>query len=124
MLDFLNSMLPVLIPLLTAVVGLLAAWVGLLKNKVSKRYGEALAGLEGDEKLRAYLLERMAVAETTYKVFGDAIGQKVGGMKKENVLKDLQIFAISNGIAYDAAKWSDEIEQMIAFSKTINAARR
>lgn len=124
MFDFMTQIAPVFIPLLTAVVGLLAAWLGLLKTKISKRYGEALAGLEGDEKLRAYLLERMAVAETSYKVFGDALGQKVGAMKKENVLKDLQIFAISNNIPYDPAKWSEELEQMIAFSKTINAARK
>lgn len=48
-------------------------------------------------------------------------GTTAGAMKKKNVLADLQAYALAHGYEFDAEYWSNKIDEIVAFTKKVNA---
>lgn len=44
-----------------------------------------------------------------------------GAMKKKNVMTDLQAYALAHGYEFDAEYWSNKIDEIVAFTKKVNA---
>ena len=50
-----------------------------------------------------------------------AQGSSAAAMKKDNVLSKLQAYALSNGYEFDAVYWSDKIDEIVKFTREVNA---
>ena len=65
-------------------------------------------------------------AEATYKAFDVVMKQQnssAGSLKKETVATKLQTYALSNGYEFDAEFWSNKIDELVKFTKDVNAKR-
>lgn len=51
-------------------------------------------------------------------------GASAGAMKKENVTTKLQAYALANGYEYDAEYWSAKIDEIVAFTREVNAKKK
>lgn len=63
-------------------------------------------------------------AEITYKTVDELLkarGQSAGTLKKETVLAKLRTYAIENGITLDVETWSKKIDDLVTFTKEVNA---
>ena len=47
-----------------------------------------------------------------------------GAMKKKSVSTDLQSYALAHGYEYDAAFWSAKIDEIVAFTREVNAKKK
>lgn len=108
--------------------------IALKLSKTIKAKRSALEATEnakseaGEEKafneMLSYSFDLIRVAEDAYKGIDKVMksqGGSAGGMKKKSVLSDLQTFALSNGIKFDSSFWSKKIDEIIDFTKTVNA---
>jgi flagellar basal body-associated protein FliL len=78
------------------------------------------AELEMEQAAKSFIAE----AEITYKSFDDLLkakGQSAGAIKKETVLAKLRNYAIEKGITIDSEKWSERIDELVAFTKKVNS---
>ena len=50
-----------------------------------------------------------------------AQGSSAGAMKKDNVLSKLQAYALSHGYEFDADYWSKKIDEIVEFTREVNA---
>lgn len=107
-----NNVIPVLPTGLGLVIAsLVAVYQAIKKGKVKKfdvLYDKMIDEMENAEKMYQPIKEK---------------GIDVSVMKKQSVLNALQIFANANKIEFDSDTWNEELEKMIAFSKTINAEK-
>jgi hypothetical protein len=67
----------------------------------------------------------IADAEIAFKGF-DALMRSqqnttAGAMKKDTVLTKLQAYALAQGYEFDADYWSQKIDEIVAFTKKVNA---
>ncbi|MBR5845498.1 MAG: hypothetical protein IKY65_04485 [Rikenellaceae bacterium] len=46
-----------------------------------------------------------------------------GPMKKDTVFSKLQAYALQNGYTFDAEEWSAKIDELVAFTKSVNAKK-
>lgn len=63
-------------------------------------------------------------AETAFKGFDSIMRQQnttAGEMKKDNVITKLQAYALSHGYVFDAEYWSQKVDEIVAFTKKVNA---
>lgn len=51
-------------------------------------------------------------------------GSSAGAMKKENVTTKLQAYALAHGYEYDAEFWSAKIDEIVAFTREVNAKKK
>lgn len=51
-------------------------------------------------------------------------GESAGAMKKDNVLTKLQTYALQNGYDFDVAFWDEKIDEIVAFTKNVNAKKK
>lgn len=80
----------------------------------------AAAELEMEQAAKTFIAE----AELTYKSFDELLkarGQSAGALKKETVLAKLRTYAIEKGITIDVDKWSEKIDEIVKFTKQVNA---
>jgi type IV secretory pathway TrbF-like protein len=67
----------------------------------------------------------IADAEVAFKGFDALMRQQqnttAGAMKKDTVLTKLQAYALSHGYEFDAEYWSQKIDDIVAFTKKVNA---
>lgn len=67
----------------------------------------------------------IADAEIAFKGFDALMRQQqnttAGAMKKDTVLTKLQAYALSQGYVFDAEYWSNKIDDIVAFTKKVNA---
>lgn len=47
-------------------------------------------------------------------------GKSAGTVKKDSVMSKLQAYALEKGYAFDAAYWSEKIDQTIALTREVN----
>lgn len=111
---------------LSFVVGTAIPFIIALVNAIKKR---AAAKTEAEkEKANSELLavakDLIAKVETEYKeynAFLKARGQSAGSVKKNSVMTDLKAYAIEKGYAFDADTWSENIDKLVEFTRTVNA---
>ena len=117
------------------ILSIVAALVGTIIPAILK-FGKAVkARVEAEtdaakEKANADLLatanEFIQLAEASYEGFNTILkaqGSSAGTMKKENVMVKLQAYAIQKGYEFDADAWSAKIDEIIAFTREVNAAK-
>lgn len=66
-------------------------------------------------------------AEKAYAGFDAVMKQQnssAGAMKKEHVTAKLQTYALSHGYEYDEAYWSNKIDEIVAFTREVNAKKK
>lgn len=76
---------------------------------------------EADMKAKAQQL--VLIAENSFADINDILkdkGKSAGGMKKQNVMTELQQYAITNGYTFDREKWSDIVESIVTLTKQVN----
>ena len=117
------------------ILSIVAALVGTIIPAILK-FGKAVkARVEAEtdaakEKANADLLatanEFIQLAEASYEGFNTILkaqGSSAGPMKKENVMVKLQAYAIQKGYEFDADAWSAKIDEIIAFTREVNASK-
>lgn len=125
-----------LIPLILSAVAAVFAFVVAVRSKIKANQAAAEAKTEADkaqaeaEKAAADLeMEEAAMrfiseAETLYKTY-DAImkqnGASAGPLKKETVLAKMRTYAIEKGFSLDVSEWSEKIDELVSFTKSVNS---
>lgn len=117
------------------ILSIVAALVGTIIPAAVK-FGSAIkARIQAEtdaarEKANADLLataqDFIQVAETSFEGFNKILksqNSSAGPMKKENVLVKLQAYAIQKGYEFDADEWSAKIDEIIAFTREVNASK-
>lgn len=114
------KLIPVLLGAVSAVVAFVAAWKAKRKAKTAEE--KAKAELEMEEAAKTFIAD----AETLYKAYDTMAkqnGGSAGALKKETVLAKLRTYAIEKGITLDVAFWTDKIDELVAFTKSVNAKK-
>ena len=98
----------------------IALWRSIKACKAAK--GEA-----AKEKAEADLLATakgfIAAAEVAFEGFDKTMksqGSSAGAMKKDTVFNKLQAYALQNGYAFDVDAWSAKIDELVAYTKSVN----
>lgn len=80
------------------------------------------------EAANADLLETakgfISAAEVAFEGFDKmmkAQGSSAGAMKKDTVFTKIQAYALQNGYDFDADLWSAKIDDLVAYTKSVNA---
>lgn len=79
------------------------------------------------EKANADLLATakgfISAAEVAFEGFDKTMkaqGSSAGAMKKDTVFNKLQAYALQNGYAFDVDEWSQKIDDLVAYAKSVN----
>lgn len=126
------SFIPLLLGAVTAITTFVFSWKA--RNKAKKeaelaKTEEEKAKAEADLKAAELAMEQAAKsfisdAETMYKTVDELLkarGQSAGSLKKETVLAKLRTYAIEKGYTLDVSVWSDKIDELVKFTKSVNA---
>jgi hypothetical protein len=70
------------------------------------------------------LIQAAEVAFDGFDKFMKAQNSSAGTMKKDNVVSKLQAYALSNGYAYDSEFWSSKIDEIVKFTREVNANKQ
>lgn len=124
MFDIITALISALITLTTVGVPAVIALVRAIKKRTA-------AKTEADkEKARADLLATaknfISAAEVAFEGFDrmmKAQGLSAGSMKKDTVFTKLQAYALQNGYDFDSEAWSEQIDELVAFTKSVNAKK-
>lgn len=120
---------------LSATLALISFVYALKAKRTAKAHLESATTVEEQAKAEADLaaaelaLEAaaksfIADAEVMYKSFDEVLktkGQSAGSLKKETVLSKLRTYAIEKGITLDVEAWSAKIDDLVKFTKQVNA---
>lgn len=107
---------------LTGAVPTVIALIKSIKSRKIARTEEAKA--KADLDIKNYAIGLISEAEELYSVVDvalKAMGGSAGSVKKETVMARLHQYALDNGFAFDAERWSAEIDQLVAMTKVVNA---
>ena len=66
-------------------------------------------------------------AEAAFAGFDAVMKQQngsAGAMKKKSVTTDLQAYALAHGYEYNADFWSSKIDEIVAFTREVNAKKK
>lgn len=103
------------------------AFVALTKATKARRTAETEAAKEkANADLLATAKSFISAAEVAFEGFDrmmKAQGQSAGAMKKDNVFTKLQAYALQNGYEFDADEWSKKIDELVKFTKSVNAKK-
>lgn len=101
--------------------------------KLSNAVKERRAAVEEAEKEKATndMLHAannfIEAAEKTFAGFDTVMKAQngsAGALKKDTVLTKLQAYAMSNGYTFDEEYWSQKIDNIVAMTKEVNAAKK
>ena len=124
--------IPLVCGAITAIVTFVLSWkarrkakaeAAAAKTEAEKAQAEAAikeAELAMEQAAKTFISD----AEITYKTVDELLkarGQSAGSLKKETVLAKLRTYAIENGIALDVETWSKKIDDLVKFTKEVNA---
>lgn len=126
--------IPLLLGAISAVAAFVAAWKAKKKAKEAEAQAKSeaeKAKAEADRAAAELAMEQaaktfIADAETMYKTVDEVLkarGQSAGALKKETVLAKLRTYAIENGITLDVVAWTDKIDELVKFTKSVNAKK-
>lgn len=122
----------VIIHVASIVLGALASGIPILIKWNNARKAKLSAVTEAEKKqAQIEMLEQanafIQTAEVTFSAFDNVMKAQhtgtAGAMKKENVMTRLQAFALSKGYEFDAEFWSTKIDEIVAFTKSVNSKR-
>lgn len=91
-------------------------------EKAQAAAAQAAAELEMEQAAKSFIAE----AETLYKAYDELLksrGGSAGALKKETVLAKLRTYAIENGVSLDVNEWSEKIDKLVKFTKSVNSNR-
>lgn len=135
--EFFVQLITIIPPTLAAIGAIIAAITSWKAKRKAKKEAEAAkteaekAKAEADLAAANLALEQaakdfIAQAETMYNSV-DAIlkakGESAGALKKETVLAKLRTYAIENGISLNVIEWTDKIDELVKFTKNVNAKK-
>lgn len=103
-----------------AVIALKKAW------KDRKAAQTDAAKEKADADLLAYAKNLISAAEVAFDGFDKmmkAQGSSAGAMKKDTVFTKLMAYALQNNYEFDNAEWSDKIDKLVEFTKSVNAKK-
>lgn len=95
--------------------------------KAIKAVKEAKTEAEAEKAYNDMLAQAQSLiqaAETAFEGFDKVMksqGSSAGAMKKDNVVSKLQAYALSRGYTYDAEFWSTKIDEIVKFTREVNA---
>lgn len=102
-------------------------FVALTKAIKARRKAETEAAKEkANADLLATAKSFISAAEVAFEGFDrmmKAQGQSAGAMKKDNVFSKLQAYALQNGYEFNADEWSKKIDELVKFTKSVNAKK-
>ena len=115
-----------------ALAGIISTGVPLVISLVqaikARKAAETAAEKEkANNDLFAVAQELVAGAEKAFASLDAVMKQQnasAGPMKKENVTARLQAYALSKGYEYDADYWSAKIDEIVAFTREVNAKKK
>lgn len=113
-----------------AIIGACGALIPTLITIFNKLKAVRLAKTETEAEkakgdLREKVVELVQTAEKTYEDVNNILkrnGKSAGALKKQTVLNSLQQYAFEKGYAFDKEYWDGKIEEVVALTKTVNAA--
>lgn len=128
------TIIPPTVAAIGSIIAAIASWNAKRKAKkeaeVAKTEAEkakaeadiAAANLELEQAAKEFI----AQAEKMYSSV-DAIlkakGESAGALKKETVLAKLRTYAIEKGFNLDVVEWTDKIDELVKFTKSVNAKK-
>lgn len=112
-------------------IGVIAAGVPLVIKMRATYTAYKTAKTEGDvERANADLLatakQFISAAEVAFEGFDKMMksqGSSAGAMKKDNVFTKLQAYALQNGYEFDGDEWNKKIDELVAYTKSVNAKK-
>lgn len=125
------SFIPIVLAAISAIYAFFSAWKSKAKareaaasakteaERAQAEAAQAAAELEMEQAAKVFIAE----AETLYKAYDEILkvrGGSAGAMKKETVLAKLRTYAIEKGIALDVNEWSEKIDSLVKFTKSVN----
>ena len=97
-------------------------------NKARKEAETAAEKEKAYNDMFATAQELIKNAETAFAGFDAVMKQQqngsAGAMKKKSVSTDLQAYALAHGYEYDATFWGDKIDEIVAFTREVNAKKK
>ena len=111
--------------LATIVTTLIPASIALWKAIKSCKAAKTEAAKEkANADLLATAKSFISAAEVAFEGFDKmmkAQNSSAGAMKKDTVFTKLQAYALQNGYTFDADEWSQKIDDLVAYTKNVNA---
>lgn len=126
--------IPLLLGAVSAVIAFISAGKARKKAKAAEEAAKteaekakaeaerAAAELEMEQAAKAFI----AQADSMYSAVDAFLKQKgdsAGALKKETVLAKLRTYAIEKGISIDVGAWADKIDDLVKFTKEVNAKK-
>lgn len=123
---------------ISAIIGVIATGIPfiikmrkvLLDCKSAKTAAEKEKAEADAEKANVALLaaakQFITAAEIAFEGFDKmmkAQGSSAGAMKKDNVFTKLQAYALQNGYEFDVDVWSKKIDELVAYTKSVNTTK-
>lgn len=111
-----------LIPLILGAIASIISFIVAAKARKNAKTEEekAKAELAMEEAAKSFISD----AEIMYKSVDEILkakGESAGSLKKETVLAKLRTYAIEKGYTLDVSAWSDKIDELVKFTKAVNA---
>lgn len=111
----------------TLITTTIPAAIALIKSIEARKNAQTDAEREkADSDLLETAKGFIAAAEVAFDGFDKmmkAQGSSAGAMKKDTVFTKLQAYALQNGYDFDADEWNEKIDELVAFTKSVNAKK-
>ena len=114
------NILTIVVPLLVSLAGFITSAIAYFKTKGKAERAAAF------NDLYQHGLKFVQDIETSFDSFNKMLksqGSSAGPMKKEQVMTRLQNYALQQGYEFDEEFWSAEIDNIVAFTREVNAKK-
>jgi hypothetical protein len=122
--EFIHIIISIAATLVTTLIpASIALWRALKACKTAKT--EA-AKEKADADLLATAKGFIAAAEVAFDAFDKTLkaqGSSAGAMKKDTVFNKLQAYALQNGYSFNVDEWSAKIDELVAYTKSVNVKK-
>lgn len=112
---------------LSFIIGLISMGAPLVFAIIKRAKAQTAADREkANADLLATAKNFISAAEVAFDGFDKMMksqGSSAGAMKKDTVFTKLQAYALQNGYDFDADEWSAKIDELVAFTKSVNAKK-
>ena len=125
--DWFNIISAIIAMVATLITTAVPAFLAFRKALIARKTAETSAAKEkADADLLATAKNFITAAEVAFDGFDKmmkAQNSSAGAMKKDTVFTKLQAYALQNGYEFDAEDWSKRIDNLVAFTKSVNAKK-
>lgn len=122
--NFITALISAVITLVTVGIPSAIALINAFKKRKAANTEAEKAKANAD--LLATAKSFIAAAEVAFDGFDKmmkAQNSSAGAMKKDNVFTKLQAYALQNGYEFNADEWSEKIDELVKFTKSVNAKK-